>query len=38
MTYVDQVTSQDKSIKILEGYQHVMVKVCLRDVRAREAS
>lgn len=27
MTYMDNVTSADKSIKIYEGYQHVMVKV-----------
>ncbi|KAI5454753.1 hypothetical protein NCC49_003638 [Naganishia albida] len=26
MTYVDNVASEDKSIKIYEGYQHVMVK------------
>jgi hypothetical protein len=28
---MDQVTSEDKSIKIYEGYQHVMVKVSHRS-------
>jgi hypothetical protein len=28
MTYIDQVTSADKSIKLYEDHQHVMVKVC----------
>lgn len=28
MTYMDQVTSADKSIKLYEDHQHVMVKVC----------
>jgi acylglycerol lipase len=28
MTYIDQVTSPDKSIKLYENHQHVMVKVC----------
>lgn len=32
MTYMDQVTSEDKSINIYEGYQHVMVKVSCREL------
>lgn len=31
MEYMEKVTSADKSIKIYEGYQHVMVKVSVES-------